>query len=343
MVSPAGTTDRVWRPLTQAAALTVGAGAAAAAYATWVEPRWFALRRVAVPCLPAGAGPVRVLHLSDLHLVPRQRRKRDWIAGLADLEPDLVLHTGDQLADLQAVPAVLETYGSLLDRPGAFVLGSNDYFPPTLKNPLRYVDDSHKKGADLTPERLPTQDLIDGLTGRGWLDLTHRRVKIDVAGVPLELVGTDDAHLHRDDYASVSAPADPGAALTVGVTHAPYQRVLDAMTVDGARLLIAGHTHGGQLQVPFHGALVTNCDLDTDRAAGLSRWWPGAGRTSGAGHALAGFPSTRRGRLVRASQGAPADAAWLHVSAGLGGNPYTPFRFSCRPEATLLTLTGATV
>jgi predicted MPP superfamily phosphohydrolase len=320
MSSPDVQTPSVRRPLATAAALTVGAGAALAAYATWVEPRWFALRRVEVPCLPEGSGPVRVLHVSDLHLVPRQHRKRTWVAGLAALEPDLVLSTGDNLADMTAVPAVLETYDGLLARPGAFVLGSNDYYPPRPKNPLRYLADGHPKGEELTPERLPTQDLVAGLTDRGWVDLTHRRVRLTVAGVALELVGTDDAHLDQDDYASVSAPADPAAALTIGVTHAPYQRVLDAMAADGAGLIMTGHTHGGQLQVPGVGALVTNCDLGTDRVAGLSRWWPGAGRT----------PS----RL------APPGASWLHVSAGLGGNPYTPFRFWCRPEATLLTLTA---
>lgn len=307
----------VWR------ALGLGAGAAvgAAAYATWVEPRLFVLRRVQVPCLPVGSPTLRVLHLSDLHLVPRQRVKRRWVGGLAALEPDLVLHTGDHLADEGAVPAALDAYGALLDRPGAFVLGSNDYYPPTPKNPLRYFNDSHRKGAELTTGVLPTQDLVDGLAGRGWIDLTHRRTVLDVRGIPLELVGTEDAHLGLDDYPRVSAPADPAAALTVGVTHAPYQRVLDGMTLDGARLLIAGHTHGGQLRVPGYGALVTNCDLDTSRARGLSRWWPGAGPAR--------------------SQAAPSDAAWLHVSAGLGGSPYTPFRFGCRPEATLLTLVPA--
>lgn len=318
-------TSSVWRVLGTGAAAAAGA----AAYATWVEPRLFALRRAEVPCLPAGSRPLRLLHLSDLHLVPRQQLKRDWVAGLAGLRPDLVIQTGDNLAAHDAVPAVLETYDGLLDAPGAFVLGSNDYFAPTAKNPLRYFDDSHIKvgvGQDrddvrLDPRRLPTQELVDGLTARGWLDLTNARARLEVAGLPLELVGVDDPHLDYDDYASVSAPAAADAALTIGVTHAPYQRVLDAMTADGARLIIAGHTHGGQLQIPGYGAVVTNCDLDTGRVAGLSRWWPGAGST----------PSSL----------APDDAAWLHVSAGLGGNPYTPFRFSCRPEATLLTLVPA--
>ncbi len=113
------------------------------------------------------------------------------------------------------------------------------------------------------------------------------------------------------------APASPDVALTLGLVHAPYQRVLDAMTADGVGLILAGHTHGGQLAVPFYGALVTNCDLDRGRAKGLSRWWPGAG----------GDVPTQ-----------PERAAYLHVSAGLGTSPYAPVRFACRPEATLLTL-----
>ena len=141
-----------------------------------------------------------------------------------------------------------------------------------------------------------------------------------MAGHDLELVGVDDPHLEYDRYAAVAGPADPSAALTVGVMHAPYTRVLDAMTADGAGLVVAGHTHGGQLCLPFYGALVTNCDLDRGRAKGVSRWWPGA----------AGAPSAQ----------APRDAAWLEVSAGLGTSPYAPVRFACRPEATLLTLTA---
>ncbi|MFB9731570.1 metallophosphoesterase [Ornithinimicrobium kibberense] len=324
---------RVW------GALGTGAGlaAAGAAYATWVEPRWFALRRVEVPCLPSRATSVRVLHLSDLHLVPRQRIKRAWVRRLADLRPDLVVDTGDNLAARDAVPALVDTLDGLLDVPGVFVLGSNDYFAPGLKNPLRYLDDSHDRPvrtgaatpgqhgpgpADPTDRgRLPTEELLEALTGRGWVDLTNARARLEVAGLRLELVGVDDPHLEYDDYCVVAGPAADDVDLTIGVTHAPYRRVLDAMSRDGAGLLIAGHTHGGQLQVPGYGALVTNCDLDTARASGLSRWWPGAGST----------PSTE----------APDDAAWLHVSAGLGGNPYTPFRFSCRPEATLLTLVPA--
>ena len=55
--------------------------------------------------LPAGRRPLRVLHLSDLHLCRGQRRKVEWVRGLAALEPDLVVNTGDNIAHPDAVPA----------------------------------------------------------------------------------------------------------------------------------------------------------------------------------------------------------------------------------------------
>ncbi len=91
--------------------------------------------------------------------------------------------------------------------------------------------------------------------------------------------GTDDAHLGRDDYSTVAGPADPGADLNIGVTHAPYLRLLDAMTADGMDLIFAGHTHGGQVCVPGYGALITNCDLDPARVKGPLHAFARAART----------------------------------------------------------------
>jgi hypothetical protein len=69
-------------------------------------------------------------------------------------------------------------------------------------------------------------------------------------------------------------PSDD-ADFSMGVVHAPYLRTLDAFTADGYPLILGGHTHGGQLCIPFYGALVTNCDLDTDRVKGLSTAYGG--------------------------------------------------------------------
>ena len=279
-----------------------------------VEAGAFTLRRATVPVLPPGSSPLRVLHLSDLHLVPGQRRKIDWVRGLAALEPDLVVNTGDNLADREAVPGLLRSHTELFDRPGVFVLGSNDYYAPRAKNPARYLLPNGGKRR-IQGVRLPTEALVRGFSEAGWVNLNNSRGRLKVGEHELEFVGVDDPHIRRDRYSEVAGPADPSVSLTIGVLHAPYRRVLDAMSADGAGLLLAGHTHGGQLCVPGYGALVTNCDLDRKRAKGVSRW-PAEGPQAAA---------------------RPEDP-WLHVSAGLGTSPYTPVRFACRPEATLLTL-----
>lgn len=300
-------------PLAGLAAVGAGIGYAA------LEARAFTLRRFTLPVLPAGAAAIRVLHVSDLHLVPRQRRKADWLRGLEALEPDLVVSTGDNLAAVDAVPAVLDAYGGLLDRPGVFVLGSNDYWGPRPKNPARYLL-PNGGGQGVVGVPLPSHELVAGFTAAGWLDLGNARGQVKVAGTTLHVVGVDDPHIRRDRYPA-PAPGEgevgprEGEELTVGVTHAPYRRVLDAMTAEGAALVLAGHTHGGQLCLPFTGALVTNCDLPRRKARGVSSW------------------------QVQAPDGARRRAA-LHVSAGLGTSPYTPVRFACRPEASLLTLTA---
>ncbi|WP_230977574.1 metallophosphoesterase [Georgenia yuyongxinii] len=301
------------------------------------EARLYTLRRYSVPVLPAGAAPIRVLHVSDLHLTPHQRDKIAWVRALDRFDPDFVVTTGDNMAHRAALPAVLEAYGPLLDRPGAFVLGSNDYFAPRPKNPARYLLPDARTAIPAEPARLPSAEMADAFRRAGWTDLTNRRDTARVGGTEISLVGVDDPHLDRDRFPGPRAAADgvtagdgvmathagsggsPASRLHLGVTHAPYVRVLEAMRDDGCDLVLAGHTHGGQLCLPFAGALVTNCDLDRARASGL-HGWPGP-RPDGPGG---------------------AGSLWLHVSAGLGTSPYTPVRFACRPEASLLTLTART-
>jgi len=295
--------------LAASAAVTTGLVYAAA------ESRAFTLRRFELPVLAPRSPQLRVLHLSDLHLTPSTRREVDWVRALGALEPDLVVDTGDNLAHLQAVPTVIRALEPLLTKPGVFVLGSNDYFAPKVKNPARYLLPSGGQRR-IRGARLPTSALVTALTSAGWLDLTNTRRELTVRGVRIGFVGVDDPHLRYDRY----PPGESDADLTIGVTHAPYVRVLDEMSTEGLPLVLAGHTHGGQLRLPGYGALVTNCDLDRGRARGVSRWWPGAGSQPPGGPA-------------------PDDATWLHVSAGLGTSPFTPVRIACRPEASLLTLT----
>lgn len=295
-----------FRPWSGTARAVVGAAGVAAGgllYSTVIERNAFTLRHATLAVLEPGSSPLRVLHLSDIHMTPHQRLKQAWIAELDALEPDLVINTGDNLSHPQAVPAVVQSLGGLLSRPGLFVFGSNDYFGPRPKNPLQYFDTDHERSHG---QPLPWQDLRAAFTERGWIDLTHNRHEFEVAGVRVAAAGVDDPHIERDRYETVAGRPNPLAQLRLGLTHSPEPRVLDAFAADGYDLVLAGHTHGGQLCLPFFGALVTNCHIDRSRVKGVSNW----------------------GSTMK-----------LHVSAGLGTSPYAPARFCCRPEATLLTLT----
>jgi len=289
-------------------ALGATASAGAAGYG-FAESRAFTTRNVDACVLPLGSTPIRVLHLSDLHITPAQTRKIHWVNSLNALEPDLVVVTGDFLAHQFAVPAVIEALGGLTERPGLFVLGSNDYFAPELKNPLMYF----KKSRVISEHgrSLPTQDLVDELTRAGWSDLNNAQTSLHIGDLTIHARGTDDPHINKDDYAKVAGKFADGA-FALGVTHAPYARVLNSFANDGADIVLAGHTHGGQVCIPFYGALVTNCDLPTSQAKGLSTF-------------------------VGSSREMP-----IHVSAGVGTSPYTQIRIACRPEATLLTLSAKT-
>ncbi len=291
--------------LTRAALGAAGAAVAGIGYASLIERNMFTLREATLPVLEPGKPSLRVLHISDLHMMPGQQLKQAWLRELDRLEPDLVVNTGDNLSHQKAVPSVVQSLGGLLGRPGIFVFGSNDYFAPVPKNPLKYFDKNHKR---VFGDPLPWQDLRAAFTERGWLDLTHVRRDIEVSGVKISTAGVDDPHLKRDRYDTVAGSPNPLADLSIGLTHSPEPRVLDRFAADGYDLVMAGHTHGGQLVLPGFGALVTNCGIDRSRVKGASRW----------------------GAHTR-----------LHVSAGIGTSPWAPYRFCCRPEATLLTLVGA--
>lgn len=296
------------QPITRALALGLGAGAACFGWGL-IERGLYTLRSTTVAVLPPGTPDLRVLHISDFHLLARQRGKQRFIASLAGLRPDVVVNTGDNIAQASAVEPLLASLEGLRGVPGVFAFGSNDYFAPHFRNPMRYLVSGRSSSDDEPRRELPHAELAKRFEELGWANLTQGRAVLQVAGQRVAFRGTDDAHLDRDDYAAVAGPADADAVLNVGVTHAPYLRVLDAMTADGVELIFAGHTHGGQVCVPGYGALITNCDLDTARVKGPSTHSAG-GRT-----------------------------AHLHVSAGLGTSPYAPYRFACRPEVSLVTLT----
>lgn len=298
-----------------AAGLAVAAGVGAVTYGALIERHWFSIREESLAILPQGSAPFRVLHLSDIHLSPGQTKKTDWLRGLAELQPDLVVNTGDNLSHPDAIEPLLSALGPLMAFPGVFVPGSNDYFAPKLRNPFTYFSGPSKVSAagKRAPIPLDTQALHTGFGMGGWVEMTNRAQSIPLQGIRFDFSGVDDPHLNRERYAGWPRGAvgqDTAPHVKIALAHAPYQRVLDHFTADGADLILAGHTHGGQVCIPGYGALVSNCDLPTWRARGLNDW-TAAGCTTP-----------------------------VNVSAGIGTSRTAPFRFACRPEAVILTLTA---
>lgn len=295
--------------LTRAVATVGAAGLACVAYGTIVERRWYRLRELTLPgaLAPSAPRPLKVLHLSDIHLDPPQQHRVDFLRSLADLDHDLVVVTGDLLGSVGAEVPVARVLAALTsdDVPGIVTLGSNDFYGPIPKSPAGYFLDPTDRRHGVP---LDTELLVEELTRGGYTVLRNEATTVVTRAGTLDVGGIDDPHLPTTVIPPVeditTGIADP--VLRLGVVHAPYTAALDRLVEAGHRVLLAGHTHGGQVRFPPIGAVVANCDIPLDQARGPSRW----------------------------------DGAWLHVSPGLGYSRYAPFRFACRPEATLLTLTA---
>ena len=112
---------------------------AALAYSAGVEVRSFRCAGSRCRCCPPGAPPAAVLHVSDLHLTPSQGASRRGCARWPTSSPTWWSTPATTSPTATRCRSCSTRLGPLLDVPGVFVLGSNDYFAPIFKNPLRYL------------------------------------------------------------------------------------------------------------------------------------------------------------------------------------------------------------
>lgn len=270
----------------------------AVAYGIFVERRWYRLGRYRLDILPVGSSALTVLHLSDLHMLDGDERASRFIASLP--AADIAVVTGDIVGEPEAVEFTARTLRPVRGKLASlFVLGSNDLYAPRPLNWFRYFRPQVRHRRIVKREGRPA-DLVRALEDDGWVHLKNRKEEGHQNGLRLEIVGLDDPHIHRADI-RVAERTDPGA-FGLAVVHSPDPA--PELAALGYDLIVAGHTHGGQVRLPLAGALVTNSSFPTRLASGLMRF----GRS------------------------------YLHISPGLGTSKYAPFRFLCRPEATLLEL-----
>jgi predicted MPP superfamily phosphohydrolase len=283
------------------ASSVAAAGVACVAYGVALERHAYRLVRREVAILPAdGPETLTVLHLSDLHFLANDDRKARFLASLPPA--DVTVVTGDFLAGSDGIETAVAALRPNRGRFASwFVLGSNDYFEPQLINPFRYFVSG--RGRPRRARRGRPRELVARLEADGWRDLTNVHDQTDLDGLPVELLGLDDAHIRRHDVRI--APRRAPERFGFAVMHSP-DSAPEAVAC-GYGFVVAGHTHGGQVRLPIAGALVTNSDLPRRVVSGLIRM----------GDAL------------------------VHVSPGLGTGKYAPFRFLCPPEATLLELRRA--
>ncbi len=268
------------------AAAGAGAVAATVVYATLIEPRWLQTTspRIHIRGLPRALEGLRIALLSDMHA--GAGRSLRWVRAAVRLalraRPDLVALTGDFAADDQPdFERVFEALAPLQAPLGVYAVpGNHDYI----------VGIERWRGALLAQRRIH--------------DLTNRAALLDVGGARLCIAGVDDFYEGRPTLAFLLPPE--ARDLTILLAHGPDQAEQLRRCGDAIDLVLSGHTHGGQVRLPFLGAPInsaTNRDLYTE---GLRR------------------------------------RPWTQVYTSRGiGTVHLPIRFLARPELALIRLTGA--
>lgn len=220
-------------------AIITAAGAVAAAglggYMVFVEPFRIRVRELelAFPNLPAAFDGYEILHLSDLHLTKLGLLERKTMDIIRSREVDCCVITGDVTAQPRASDVFRRVCSAIRSRGLIYAVLGNSEHKPWLDTPT----------------------LVDALTFDGLAMLVNSSSVIRRGAEFITVVGVDDPYSHLDDVDAAFAGVDPDG-FVLFLTHAPScaPQALER----GADLLLAGHTHGGQVRLPVIGTVFTH-------------------------------------------------------------------------------------
>lgn len=256
-----------------------GIGVLAFGYAFWIEPRRVEITTIpiATPKIPPGVPPIRIVHLSDFHS-PSNNALQDRLPRLVrEQKPDLIVFTGDAVNTREGVGRVRRTMAELARiAPTYAVRGNRDL----------------------------GEFASDDLFGTGATEMRGGAVAHPVRGASLVLAGASFTR----DWVRVrrTLRAQPDTAFVIYLAHSPDG--IGDISRWGADLYLAGHTHGGQVALPFYGAVWTASRHGKRFERGLHR---------------------ERG-------------TWLYINRGIGMEAVLPkVRFLARPEITVIELRPA--
>jgi len=211
--------------------------------------------------LPPAFDGFTVLHLSDLHFVPADRRKAMRLQTLNAPPADICVITGDLIETDSAIVPCVEALGRLRSRDGTFcVLGNHDYFRYSLRDVLR--------NKAVTDKRNNAELLVRGLRRNGVRVLLNQSTEIRRNGQSIWVAGVDDPVTRREDVSEALCSIPPGA-FTILLSHTPD--VLKDLTCSGQNLVLSGHTHGGQVVLPILGPILNHSTLRPGFVSGIMR------------------------------------------------------------------------
>ncbi len=268
------------------------------AWAFFLEPRWYVLRTVKIRQVKKLKHPITILHLSDIHFIKKIGHKKSFFQRLSMLNPDLIFVTGDVIDCDDGISTAAQYLSGLRARYGTFlVLGNHDYYDYRTWDNISY----HLMLQKNSPHRNDAERFVKAMQQIGVKVLVNESVEFNVHGAQVLIGGTDDPVTQKVEFEQALRGLSP-KTFNILLTH--QADALLKLSHGGLDLVCAGHTHGGQIRIPFFGPIFCDSKLPRRFVSGL--------------HLYKGIH--------------------LFVSRGLGAGRHLFPRFACRPEAVMLEL-----